>query len=118
MLGDVIMTAGEGTEPLLSTLNGQRPQMQLRPLAMAVCKLVQPIPKVFGHQFGGGSKSPNFQSQHMNLMGRNISIWAVQLAEDGVTQEDNDNLRQMRARMLSEALRGLNRMWNQHISFA
>ena len=47
--GDVILTAGEGAEALLSELPGEHPAMQRRPLAMAACKLRNPF-KVFGHQ--------------------------------------------------------------------
>ena len=105
MLGDVIMTAGEGTEPLLSALNGQRPQMQLRPLAMGVCKLAQPIPRVFGHQFGGGSKPKLSVSTH-EFAGAQYLYLGGQLAEDGVNLDD-DNLRHRAVCAVSEALRWL-----------
>ncbi|MBE58320.1 MAG: FAD-dependent oxidoreductase [Gammaproteobacteria bacterium] len=105
MPGDVIMTAGEGTEPLLSTLNGQRPQMQLRPLAMGVCKLARPIPRVFGHQLGGGSKPKLSVSTH-EFEGAQYLYLGGQLAEDGVHLDD-DNLRHRAVCAVSEALRWL-----------
>ena len=105
MPGDVIMTAGEGTEPLLSTLNGQRPQMQLRPLAMGVCRLARPIPKVFGHQLGGGSKPKLSVSTH-EFEGAQYLYLGGQLAENGVHLDD-DNLRHRAVRAVSEALRWL-----------
>ena len=105
MLGDVIMTAGEGTEPLLSTLNGQRPQMQLRPLAMGVCKLARPIPRVFGHQLGHGSKPKLSVSTH-EFAGAQYLYLGGQLAEEGVHLDD-DKLCHRAVCAVLEALRWL-----------
>lgn len=105
MRGDVIMTAGEGTEPLLSTLSGQRPQMQLRPLAMSVCKLARPIPRVFGHQLGRGSKPKLSVSTH-EFAGTQYLYLGGQLAEEGVHLDD-DKLRHRAVCAVSEALRWL-----------
>ena len=100
--GDVILTAGEGAERLLSGLPGDYPVMQRRPLAMAVCKLAQPIPKVFGHQLGTGSKPKLTISTH-EFDGAQYLYLGGQLAEDGVTQDD-DTVRSNAKRALSEAL--------------
>ena len=96
------MTAGEGAEELLSKLSGEYPVMQRRPLAMAVCKLVQPIPKVFGHQLGSASKPKLTVSTH-EFDGAQYLYLGGQLAEDGVTQDDN-KVRSNAKRALSEAL--------------
>lgn len=100
--GDVILTAGEGTEALLSGLPGNHPAMQRRPLAMAVCKLAQPIPKVFGHQLGSGSKPKLTVSTH-EFEGAQYLYLGGQLAEDGVVQDD-DTVCSNAQRALSEAL--------------
>ena len=100
--GDVILTAGEGTEALLSELPGNYPAMQRRPLAMVVCKLAQPIPKVFGHQLGSGSKPKLTVSTH-DFDGAQYLYLGGQLAEDGVTQDDNTVCSNAK-RALSEAL--------------
>tara|TARA_B100001093_G_scaffold281638_1_gene269070 strand:+ start:1240 stop:2361 length:1122 start_codon:yes stop_codon:yes gene_type:complete len=105
MLGDVIMTAGEGTGSLLSTLDGRCPQMQLRPLAMAVCKLARPIPQVFGHQLGVGS-TPKLSVSTHEFEGAQYLYLGGQLAEEGVHLDDH-NLRHRAVCALSEALRWL-----------
>ena len=76
--------------------------MQRRPLAMAVCKLVQPIPKVFGHQLGRGSKPKLTVSTH-DFDGAQYLYLGGQLAEDGVTQDDNTVCSNAK-RAVSEAL--------------
>ena len=100
--GDVILTAGEGAEALLSELPGEYPAMQRRPLAMAACKLAQPIPKVFGHQLGRGSKPKLTVSTH-EFDGAQYLYLGGQLAEDGVTQDDSTVCSNAK-RALSEAL--------------
>ena len=100
--GDVILTAGEGTEALLSELSQKCPVMQRRPLAMAVCKLTQPIPKVFGHQLGSGSKPKLTISTH-EFDGAQYLYLGGQLAEDGVN-EDDDSVCSNAKRAVSEAL--------------
>ena len=85
--GDVILTAGEGTEALVSALDIEPPRMQRRPLAMAVCQLKEPIPPVFGHQLGIGSKPKLTVSTHR--VGESQFLYlGGQLAEDGVEQVD------------------------------
>ena len=85
--GDVILTAGEGTEALVSALAINPPRMQRRPLAMAVCQLKEPIPPVFGHQLGTGSKPKLTVSTHR--VGESQFLYlGGQLAEDGVEQDD------------------------------
>ena len=100
--GEVIMAAGEGAETLLQKLPSNRIEMQRRPLAMAVCQLSQPIPKVFGHQLGAGSKPKLTVSTH-SFDGFQYLYLGGQLAEDGVNQDSDDLCRKAES-AVNEAL--------------
>ena len=85
--GEVILTAGEGTQSLLFQAGLTNPIMQRRPLAMAVCKMKCPIPKVFGHQLGNGSKPELTISTH-EIDDTQYIYLGGQLAENGAEQTD------------------------------
>ena len=86
--GEVILTAGEGIQSLLLQAGLANPKMQRRPLAMAICKMKCPIPKVFGHQIGSGSKPELTISTH-EIDNVQYIYLGGQLAETGVTQNDS-----------------------------
>ena len=85
--GEVILTAGEGIQSLLSQAGLANPKMQCRPLAMAICKMKYPIPKVFGHQIGSGSKPELTISTH-EIDDVQYIYLGGQLAEHGASQTD------------------------------
>lgn len=104
--GEVILTAGEGTETLLRESGINQPNMQIRPLAMSVCALKKPIPPVFGHQLGIGSKPKLTISTH-TLDDRQYLYLGGQLAEEGVERTDAAQ-REATEHAVSEALSWLN----------
>ena len=103
LFGEVILTAGEGTEGILERSGLHVPRMQRRPLAMAVCTLNTPLPApIFGHQLGVGSKPKLTISTHQ-VRGQQCLYLGGQLAEDGV--ERSDQAQQLAAESaVSEAL--------------
>ena len=91
LLGEVILTAGEGTQTILDNSGITQPKMQTRPLAMAVCELSSPIPPVFGHQLGVGSKPKLTLSTHQ-VNGVQCLYLGGQLAEDGIRRTDSEQI--------------------------
>ncbi|MDB4021431.1 FAD-dependent oxidoreductase [Litorivicinus sp.] len=85
--GEVILTAGEGAAALIRDAEFTSPIMQLRPLAMGLCRLNTPIPKIFGHQLGHSSKPKVTVSTH-EINDKQYLYLGGQLAEDGVLCTD------------------------------
>lgn len=104
--GEVILTAGEGTEALLRDSGIDQPRMQTRPLAMSVCQLKTPIPPVFGHQLGIGSKPKLTISTHA-VNDKQYLYLGGQLAEEGVSRSDAAHLAATRD-AVADALSWLN----------
>ena len=82
-----VLTAGEGTESLLHSLDITKPSMQRRPLQMALCKAKdasQPLPAIYAHSLGSGSKPIATITSHFDQ--DNNTVWYIggNLAENGV----------------------------------
>jgi len=84
-----VLTAGEGNEKLLQGLPQAQPQMQRRPLQMVLCKskdLQNPLPVIYAHSLGSGSKPiatiSSHKDQHDNV------VWYIggNIAEEGVNK--------------------------------
>ena len=87
--GEVILTAGEGTEALLQSAEFETPHMQRRPLAMGVIALNQPIASIFGHQLGATSKPKITLSTHQIGSTQYLYVGG-QVAEDGIDKTDSE----------------------------
>lgn len=82
-----VLTAGEGTEALLQTLNISKPAMQRRPLQMALCKAKNPsqsLPAVYAHSLGSGSKPIATITSHRDQQDNIVWYIGGNLAENGV----------------------------------
>ena len=87
--GEVILTAGEGTEALLQSAGFKTPRMQRRPLAMGVIALKQPIAGIFGHQLGATSKPKITLSTH-EIDSTQYLYVGGQVAEEGIDKTDTE----------------------------
>lgn len=82
-----VLTAGKGTGELLESLDLQKPQMQLRPLQMLLCKSRdpnKPLPQVFAHSLGSGSKPIATITSHPDKDGNTVWYLGGNIAEEGV----------------------------------
>jgi glycerol-3-phosphate dehydrogenase len=82
-----ILTAGEGSESVLGSLNQDKPAMQRRPLQMLLCKsrdLSQPLPTIYAHSLGSGSKPIATISSHKDKTGNVVWYLGGNIAEQGV----------------------------------
>lgn len=82
-----VLTAGEGNEALLQSLDMNQPTMQRRPLQMVLCKSQdsnQPLPTIYAHSLGSGSKPIATISSHQTLQGETVWYIGGNIAEDGV----------------------------------
>ncbi|MBT3505426.1 MAG: FAD-dependent oxidoreductase, partial [Piscirickettsiaceae bacterium] len=73
-----VLTAGEGNEALLNSLNFKKPAMQRRPLNMVLCKAKDPkqsLPAIYAHSLGSGSKPIATITSHSDQDG-NI-VWYI-----------------------------------------
>lgn len=82
-----VLTAGEGNEALLKSLNIKKPTMQRRPLQMVLCKAknsVQTLPAIYAHSLGSGSKPIATITSHFDK--DNNVVWYIggNIAEQGV----------------------------------
>jgi hypothetical protein len=100
--GEVILTAGEGTETLLQSAGFDAPRMQTRPLAMGVIQLVEPIAPIFGHQLGASSKPEITLSTH-SIGDTQYLYVGGQVAEAGVDKSDHAQ----RSAIQAAVMRGL-----------
>jgi glycerol-3-phosphate dehydrogenase len=85
-----VLTAGEGNEALLNRLNISKPAMQRRPLQMLLCKSKQadkPLPAIYAHSLGAGSKPIATISSHRNKAGEVIWYLGGNIAEEGVGKD-------------------------------
>lgn len=85
-----VFTAGEGNEALLNALNISKPSMQRRPLQMLLCKSKQadkPLPAIYAHSLGSGSKPIATISSHVNKSGEVIWYLGGNIAEQGVGKD-------------------------------
>jgi glycine/D-amino acid oxidase-like deaminating enzyme len=98
-----VLTAGEGNEALLKSLNIKKPAMQRRPLQMVLCKAkykVQALPAIYAHSLGSGSKPIATITSHFDkddnvvwYIGGNIAEQGVDKSFEKLTSEATDLLR-------------------------
>ena len=82
-----VLTAGEGNEGLLNSLNIKKPAMQRRPLQMVLCKSKDPsqsLPTLYAHSLGSGSKPIATITSHQNKSGNIVWYIGGNIAENGV----------------------------------
>lgn len=82
-----VLTAGEGTEAILASLQQSKPAMQRRPLQMVLCKSKQankPLPIIYAHSLGSGSKPIATISSHRDKTGNVVWYIGGNIAEEGV----------------------------------
>ena len=81
-----VFTAGAGMAELLPKLALKKPQMQKRPLQMLLCKAKDPstpLPQIYAHSLGSGSKPIATISSHPNKTGNIVWYLGGNIAEDG-----------------------------------
>jgi glycerol-3-phosphate dehydrogenase len=84
---EYVLTAGEGNEKLLSDLPIEGPAMQRRPLQMVLCKSLDkqtPLPALYAHNLGPGSKPIATISTHFDAIGNTVWYIGGNIAEEGV----------------------------------
>lgn len=82
-----VLTAGEGNEALLNSLNIEKPKMQRRPLQMVLCKAKdasKSLPEIFAHSLGSGSKPIATITSHQDNTGNIVWYIGGDIAERGV----------------------------------
>lgn len=82
-----VLTAGEGNEGLLKSLNIKKPTMQRRPLQMVLCKAknkAQALPAIYAHSLGSGSKPIATITSHYDKDGNVVWYIGGNIAEQGV----------------------------------
>jgi glycine/D-amino acid oxidase-like deaminating enzyme len=99
----LVLTAGEGNEDLLKSLNIKKPAMQRRPLQMVLCKAkdkAQALPAIYAHSLGSGSKPIATITSHFDkddnvvwYIGGNIAEQGVDKSFEKLTSEAADLLR-------------------------
>ena len=85
-----VFTAGEGMAELLPKLALNKPQMQKRPLQMLLCKAkdpAKPLPQIYAHSLGSGSKPIATISSHPDKTGNIVWYLGGNIAEDGVGKD-------------------------------
>ncbi len=82
-----VLTAGEGNEALLKSLNIKKPTMQRRPLQMVLCKAkdkTQALPTIYAHSLGSGSKPIATITSHFDKNDNVVWYIGGNIAEQGV----------------------------------
>ena len=82
-----VLTAGEGNQALLNSLDIKSPTMQRRPLQMVMCKAKdkqKALPAIYAHSLGSGSKPIATITSHFTE--DNDVVWYIggNIAENGV----------------------------------
>ncbi|MCX4190755.1 FAD-dependent oxidoreductase [Methylophaga sp. OBS3] len=101
-----VFTAGEGMADILSALGLKKPKMQLRPLQMLLCKAKNPetpLPKIYAHSLGSGSKPIATISSHSDKDGNIVWYLGGNIAEEGVGKPTNVLIKEAQA-LLSQIL--------------
>lgn len=86
-----VLTAGEGNEEILHSLDIKQPAMQRRPLQMVLCKSrdsSQPLPEIFAHSLGSGSKPLATISSHLDQQKNVVWYLGGNIAEEGVGKSE------------------------------
>lgn len=95
-----ILTAGEGNESLISSLQLDQPAMQRRPLQMLLCKSAEadnPLPMIYAHSLGSGSKPIATISSHKDKTGNVLWYLGGNIAEEGVGKSPDALIDEARA---------------------
>lgn len=82
-----VLTSGEGIADILKSLHLDKPAMQKRPLQMLLCKSTQPahpLPVIYAHSLGSGSKPIATISSHRDHTGNIVWYIGGNIAEVGV----------------------------------
>jgi hypothetical protein len=82
-----VLTAGEGNQALLNSLDIESPSMQCRPLQMVMCKAKdtqQSLPPIYAHSLGSGSKPIATITSHISEDGNVVWYIGGNIAEQGV----------------------------------
>lgn len=101
-----VLTAGEGNEKLLQGLSRSQPAMQRRPLQMLLCKSTQadnPLPMIYAHSLGSGSKPIATISSHLDRTGNVVWYIGGNIAEEGVNKSRESLIAEAR-QLLSDIL--------------
>jgi len=101
-----VLTAGEGNEAILASLQQSSPEMQRRPLQMVLCKSKQaetPLPMIYAHSLGSGSKPIATISSHRDHEGNVIWYIGGNIAEEGVDKAE-DKLVEEAKQLLADIL--------------
>ncbi len=83
----IVLTAGEGNEALLKTLNLHSPKMQCRPLNMVLAKSAS-LPPLYAHCIGANTKPIATITSHQHSDGDTIWYIGGNIAEQGVGIND------------------------------
>lgn len=87
-----VLTSGEGAAELLQSLQLTKPKMQKRPLQMLLCKAkdpANPLPQIYAHSLGSGSKPIATISSHPDKTSNIVWYLGGNIAEEGVGKEPN-----------------------------
>jgi hypothetical protein len=101
-----VLTAGEGNEAILASLQQSSPEMQRRPLQMVLCKskhVDSPLPMIYAHSLGSGSKPIATISSHRDHTGNVVWYIGGNIAEEGVGKAA-DSLVEEAKQLLSDIL--------------
>jgi glycerol-3-phosphate dehydrogenase len=101
-----ILTAGEGNESVIKSMQQDQPAMQRRPLQMLLCKsrdANNPLPTIYAHSLGSGSKPIATISSHRDKTGNVVWYLGGNIAEQGVGKAPEALIGEARA-LLSEIL--------------
>ena len=94
----IVLTAGQGNEALLSALDLQQPEMQLRPLKMVMLRGGL-SDMVFAHCMGGSVNPRITITSNRDEQGEVVWYLGGQLAEDGVNRSDAEQIQQAKAEL-------------------
>ena len=95
-----VLTSGEGTGELLESLQLTKPKMQKRPLQMLLCKSkdpANPLPQIYAHSLGSGSKPIATISSHPDKTGNIVWYLGGNIAEEGVGKDPAKLVEEARA---------------------
>lgn len=95
-----VLTSGEGTGEMLKSLQLTRPKMQKRPLQMLLCKAkdpANPLPQIYAHGLGSGSKPIATISSHPDKTGNIVWYLGGNIAEEGVGKDPDSLIEEARA---------------------
>ena len=87
----IVLTSGEGFEPLADKLNIKQPEMQRRPLHMVMVKHQHNLP-MFAHCIGAGSKPVATVTTHPCHDGGQVWYLGGNVAETGMERSEEQQI--------------------------